>query len=383
MATFAAHKTSKWCIEPPICMKYFLFAFLCACFVVACSGGDEGGSKAPKDGSGGKGPGGRGAREVAVEVYIATLSEQAREYQTMATLVPMNSVALSAATSGRLVKLSAKDGAQVQKGSLLAKIDDSELRAQLKQAESNKALAEQRYNRTKNLFEKDGATKEDLEAAEASLQSAQANTELIKAQIEKTEVRAPFGGKLGFVDVSVGAWLTAGARVAELSEVNRLKAVFALPQRFASAVKVGDAVEVLDQERNFKKDGKVKALDATISESSRTRQIMVEVDNAKGELLAGGFAKVTVPLTQHSVPVMSVPSEALTLDKDGAYVFVVKGGKATVKRVETGLRTPIAVNVTAGLDEGDSVITSGLISLREGSAVRVREIRHSVNYEVE
>lgn len=367
-------------------MKNFLFVTFCAClfsFLTACSGGSEGGANAPKGGPGGKGgKGGRAARDVSVEIYIAKLSEQAREYQTMATLLPLNNVSLAAAASGRLVSLTAKDGAKVSKGQLLAKIDDSELRAQLKQSESNKSLAEQRYNRTKGLFEKDGATKEDLESAEASLRSAEANVELIKAQIEKTEVRAPFSGKLGFVDVSVGAWLTAGAKITELSDVSKLKAVFALPQRFASAVKPGDVITVVDQERSLKQDGKVKALDATISESSRTRQIMVEVNNSKGELLAGGYARVDVPLTQHSAPVMSIPAEALTLDKDGAYVFVSKGGKATVKHVETGLRTPISVDVTSGLEEGDSVVVSGLMSMREGVGLKVKEIRHEMNYEV-
>ena len=78
-----------------------------------------------------------------------------------------------------------------------------------------------------------------------------------------------------------------------------------------------------------------------------------------------------------------VPSEAITLDKDGAYVFVATGGKAKIKHVETGLRTPISVDVVSGLNEGDTVISSGLISLREGSAVRIREIRHNTDYELE
>ena len=301
----------------------------------------------------------------------------------MATLEALNSVELTSATSGRLMNLYAKDGAQVQKGALLAKIDDSELRAQLKQAESNKQLSQQKFDRAKGLYEKDGTTKAEMEAAEASLKSSEASVELIKAQIAKTEVRAPFAGKLGFVNVSVGAWLTTGTSIATLSDVKRLKAKFALPQRYASSLKTGDSVVVLDQERNISKSGKVKALEAGLSESSRTRQILVEVDNAQGNLLAGSYTKVTVSMPTGVASSIPVPAEAFTLDKDGAYVFVAKDGKAQIKRVETGLRTPIAVDVTAGLDEGDTVITSGLISLREGASVRIREIRHNADYEVE
>ena len=225
--------------------------------------------------------------------------------------------------------------------------------------------------------------KADMEAAEASLKSAQASVELIQAQIAKTEVRAPFAGTLGFVNVSVGAWLATGTPVATLSDVKELKAKFALPQRYASTLKAGDPVNIKDEERGIEKTAKVKALDATLSESSRTRQVMVLVENAKGELLAGSYAKVNVTVASGRTTSIPVPAEAITLDKDGAYVFVATGGKAKIKHVETGLRTPISVDVVSGLAEGDTVISSGLISLREGSAVRIREIRHNTDYEVE
>lgn len=371
-------------------VKKILIPIFVSIFLAACGGGDSSasgakGAGAPgKGGSGGKGgPGGRPARVIAVEGYIAESHEQGKNFTAMATLEPLNSVSLTSATSGRLTNLYAKDGAQVQKGALLAKIDDSELKAQLKQAESNKQLAQQKYDRAKGLYEKDGATKADMEAAEASLKSAEASVELIRAQIAKTEVRAPFAGKLGFVNVSVGAWLTTGTPIVSISEVKRLKAKFALPQRYASALKVGDAVELKDEERDVSKSGKVKALEAALSESSRTRQILVEIDNANGELLAGSFAKVSVSMQSSRVKTIPVPAEALTLDKDGAYVFVATGGKAKIKHVETGLRTPISVDIVSGIDEGDTVISSGLISMREGAAVRIREIRHNTDYELE
>ncbi|SHG49743.1 membrane fusion protein, multidrug efflux system [Fibrobacter sp. UWCM] len=369
--------------------KFTVFVFV-ALFLAACGGEDSAASGAKGAGAPGKGgpsgkggPGGRPAREIAVEGYIAEAHEGGKTFSAMATLEPLNSVELTAATSGRLMNLYAKDGAQVQKGTLLAKIDDSELRAQLKQAESNKQLAQQKYDRAKGLYEKDGATKVDMEAAEASLKSAEASVELIRAQIAKTEVRAPFAGKLGFVNVSVGAWLMTGTSVATLSEVRKLKAKFALPQRYASALKPGDAVELKDEERNISASGKVKALEAGLSESSRTRQVLVEVNNAGGELLAGSYAKVNVTMQAGVAKSIPIPAEAFTLDKDGAYVFVATGGKAKIKHVQTGLRTPITVDVTGGLDEGDTVITSGLISLREGISVRIREIRHNADYEVE
>lgn len=347
--------------------------------------GKSGGKEAGKGGPGKGGPGGPGGKgkSFAVEGYIAKSHEANKNYQTMASLEAMNSVSLTAAANGRLVKLMAKDGADVKKGALLAKIDDSELKAQLKQAQSNQQLAKQKKDRTQGLVEKNAATQADLESAEASLKSADANIELIKAQIAKTEVRAPFNGRLGFVNVSVGAWMTTGTPIATLSEVKELKAKFALPQRYAANLKVGDSISLRDEERGLVRVGKVKALDATISESSRTRQIMVAIDNSDEQFIAGGYVKVDVNLTTDHATSIPVPAEALTLDKDGAFVYVVREGKAKMARVETGLRTPISVDVISGLAEGDTVITSGLISIRQGSSVRVREIRNNTDYEVD
>lgn len=370
-----------------VCMKNLMFLFFLALMLVACSGEGDGapaGKGGPGPGKGGPGgPGGRGAKTFAVEGYIAVAHAANKNFQTMATLEAMNSVELTAAANGRLMKLMAKDGASVKEGELLAKIDDSELKAQLKQAESNQKLAKQKFDRTKKLKEQGSATAADLESADASLKSAEASVELVNAQIAKTEVKAPFDGKLGFVKVSVGAWMTTGSSIATLSEVKQLKAKFALPQRYASNLKVGDAISLRDEERGIEKTGKVKALDATISESSRTRQILVVVDNAKGDLIAGGYAKVSVELSSGRAKSIPIPAESLTLDKDGAYVFIAKDGKAQMTRVETGLRTPIAVDVVSGLNEGDTVITSGLISIRQGSSIRIREIRNNTDYEID
>ena len=133
-----------------------------------------------------------------------------------------------------------------------------------------------------------------MESAEASLKSTEASVELIKAQIAKTEVRAPFAGRLGFVNVSVGAWLTTGTSIATLSDVEYLKAKFALPQRYASSLNVGDAVDVKDEERNISKSGVVKALEASLSESSRTRRVMVDIRHAGWQSVRG------VPLSHMS-----------------------------------------------------------------------------------
>jgi membrane fusion protein (multidrug efflux system) len=274
------------------------------------------------------------------------------------TLLPLDQVELKAETSGRLVSLSVKDGTPVEKGALIARIDDAELRAQEKQLRPME-YAKQNEQRVRTLTEKEGATLAELETAVATLRSAEASLEQIKAQLAKTEVRAPFAGTLGFLNVSKGAWMTSGTSIATLSSVNRLKVEFALPQRYATSVGKGRTVTVWAEERNLRAEGKIESLEPNLSDVNRSRMIRAVIDNAKGQFLAGGFVKVKVTFENSNEMPMPIPSEAVTLDDAGAYVFVAKGGKAVQTRVKTGLRTPISVGITSGLNESDTVIVSG------------------------
>ena len=107
------------------------------------------------------------------------------------------------------------------------------------------------------------------------------------------------------------------------------------------------------------------------------------MDNSSGKLIAGGYASITLKMKAGKNKSATIPAEALILDREGAYVFVVQDGKAHVKHVKTGLRTPISVEILSGLAQGDTVISSGIISLREGVPVQIKEIRHSMNYGVD
>jgi len=317
-----------------------------------------------------------------VEGYIAKKQAMSGSFTSDGALLAMDQVDLKAETSGRLVTLYVKDGQNVAKGALLAKLDDSELRASLKQAEANLDYAQKQQARTKTLYEKDGATAETLESAEASLRDAEASKELIAAQIAKTEIRAPFSGKLGVIAVSVGAWMTSGTLLATLSDVHELKVEFDLPQRYAANLKIGNTVTINDGERSISAPATVRFLDATLSESSRTRKVRAVLKNSDGKFFAGSFVSVSLHFETPSAIPTPIPTEAVTLDNVGAYVFVAKGGNAVQTRVETGLRTPISVGVVKGLADGDTVIVSGLMNMHNGSSVIVKEIRNEMHYEV-
>ena len=330
----------------------------------------------------GKGPGKGAMRTINVEGYLAVPRSPSTSYKLAANLLPWEQVEIKAETSGKLIQLKVKDGVSVNKGTLIAKINDAELQAQLKQAESTLLLAKQKEKRTKTLFEKEGATQADLEIVVAGTVSAEASVALIRAQIAKTEIRAPFSGTLGILNVSPGEWMTAGASIATLSNTKKLKVSFILPQRYASNLPKGAKIKVDDTERGVSIEGIVRTLAPILSQSNRSRVIQAEIDNREGLFLAGAFAEVNVPIEGTEKFVIHIPAEAVTLDDTGPYVFVTKSGKAEQRYIKTGLRTPISVSVYEGLAEGDTVIVSGMMSVREGITVKIKELRTPMNYEV-
>lgn len=352
-----------------------VWAFALGLFLAACSSSEEG-----NQANGAKSP--AAARVLRVTGYIAIPDSTTGTYTADGELVAKDQVSLQSETSGRLVNLQIKDGQKVSKGALLAKIDDSELQANLKSTTATLDLSQKKAARTKTLYEKDGATAEELESAESAVESAKAAKELIEAQLKKTEIRAPFSGTLGVVEVSEGAHMTSGTSIATLTNTSELKVEFELPQRYSQNVKVGDKVVLIDTERSVKADATVRFMDATMSKTSRTRKVRAVVPNKDGKYLPGTYVRVKLNFGMGDEVGMPVPAEAVTLDADGAYVFVVKEGKAKRVNVRTGLRTPVTVDVVKGLSAGDTVLVSGLMSIRDGTLVEIKEIQNNMSYGV-
>ncbi len=328
-----------------------------------------------------KDPSARSVRALRVSGCIARPDSATGTYSASGELVAKKRVELKTETSGRLVKLYVSDGQRVSKGTLLLKLDDSELRANLKSAIASLELAKKKEARTRALFEKDGATAEELESAENAVKLSEASKELLEAQISKTELRAPFSGKLGVISVSEGAYMTSGTEFSTLVDAKELWTEFELPQRYSRSLSDGDRVELVDSEQGTSVEAKVRFMDSELSNTSRTRKVRAILKNPDGNFLAGSFVRVNLVFGNASETGMPIPSEAITLDATGAYVYVAKGGKAEQVYVETGLRTPITVNILRGLSAGDTVIVSGLMNVRNGMNVEVKEINNNMSYE--
>lgn len=290
---------------------------------------------------------------------------------SVGTILPNEEVEVRSEISGKIERIAFQEGRRVPKGELLVKINDAELQAQLLRAQYREALAEQQEQRQRQLFERKLASQEEFNIAVNEWNIAKAEVQLIKTQIAKTEIRAPFDGVIGLRFLSEGSYVTPATRITTLQDNRTVKIDFKVPEKYASAIVSGGKINfrVHESSRNF--TGTIYARDTKIDQVSRTLHVLARSPNPEGVLLPGSFANVEVILEEKEA--LLIPAEALIPELKGHRVFVAQAGKAVSREVEIGIRTEERVEVTQGLTAGDTLITSAILQLRPGMAVRAAE----------
>ena len=286
------------------------------------------------------------------------------------SLVPDEEVNLSFESSGKITDIFFKEGTHVEKGELLAKINDAPLQADLRKKQAQVKLMQDRLFRAKALLEKEAGSKEAFQEAEANLAALEAEIEGVEAQIEQTELRAPFSGIIGLRQVSVGAYATTTTEVATLTKTAPLKVEFNVPERYAGMLPEGTELTFTAEGDLTTRNAKVYASDSRVDPETRTFAIRAIYPNADGKLIPGRYVNVNL-VTQRFENTLAVPSEAIVSEMGIDKVFVCKNGKAQPVEIAKGLRTDAMVQVLRGLVPGDTVITSGTMQLRSGQNVVV------------
>ena len=294
------------------------------------------------------------------------------EIRISGSLLPDEEVDLSFETSGKIVEINFDEGSTVQKGQLLAKVNDRQLQAQLQRLVSQLKLAEDRVFRQNALLERDAVSKEAYEQVKTELATLNADIDIVKANIALTELRAPFDGVIGLRQVSVGAYASPSTIVAKLTKISPLKVEFSVPERYAGEVKRG-ANLIFNLEGKL--DGfpaKVYATESKISDM-HTLTVRALYPNSNGSILPGRY--VSVQLKKEEIPnAIAVPSEAIVPEMGKDKIYLYKDGKAQPVEILTGIRTEAEVQVLRGLQVGDTIITSGTLQLRTGLPVTLDNI---------
>lgn len=307
---------------------------------------------------------------IAVSGMVVSPRDFANVLTVSGSIEPNEQVQIRSEVSGIIRNLYFQEGSYVQKGQVLFNIDDTELQAQLLQMQTQEKLADENARRAALLLEKEAISTQENDVARADLQSAKAQTQLIEAQIAKTKVRAPFNGKIGLRSVSAGEYLTPTTVVANLMNVNPIKILFSVPEKYTSQIKEGQPLNFSVSGSGKKYDAKIYAIEPGIDALTRTVQIRALAANESGELFPGSFARVEFPINMVQDAVL-IPTEAVIPIQNGKQVFVYKNGKAVAINVETDSRTNTDILVSEGINIGDTVLTSGVMSLKDGMNVQV------------
>jgi membrane fusion protein (multidrug efflux system) len=324
-------------------------------------------------GGGGAGPGGGGGPPaMLVEAAAARADTVIDAILATGQIEALQAIDLKPDVEGRLVQILVREGALVGQGTPLFKIDDAELKAQVAQVEADRDLARQSLNRTRDLLQQKASSQAELERAEATLRSNEAQLDRLSVRLQRTLVRAPFGGVAGQRYVSLGDYVNTDTRLVALQTVSPQRASFQVPERYADQLKVGQVVSFRVAAlpgREF--SGKVDFVDPIVQLPGRTIMVKARVPNPRRELQSGMFIEARLATAVRPNAVV-IPEDAVLPLQGSNFVWVVKDGKASRHQVELGVRTPGFVEIKNGVERTAQVVVGGQERLAEGAPVQIK-----------
>ncbi len=327
-------------------------------------------------------------REKSVNVRVAPAEKkQVQPYlATTGTLKAYEEVTVSSEVDGIVKSIRVEEGSLVQKGSLLADINDIDYNlelqrseAALKQAVANLSNARAEFQRKKTLYDEELITKQQfddistkLALAEADLARAKATLETSRQKLLRTKIYSPLKGAVKEKRISSGDYVRNGTPLFQLIKVVLLKLNFTISEKDAAAVNIGEEVVFyVDSYAGKEFRGKVSLLYPNIEEKTRSLQAEAVVSNSNGALKPGFFAK-TIVYTTAPREVVLIPSIALLYDNSTVRVFAVDAGnKAREKIVKIGGKYGEYVEITEGIAEAETIVVVGQNNLSEGVKVNV------------
>jgi len=307
---------------------------------------------------------------VFIEARTVAVAAVLDEVTAVGTLKSNESVIVRPEIAGAVVNIHFDEGIPVAKGALLFSLDDSIYRAELAEAEASLTLSERNIVRARELYRKGAGTAQARDEATARLETDRAAVALVGARIAKTQISAPFAGIVGFREVSVGDYVTAGQPLVNLEDIGPIKVEFQVAERYLPQVATGQEITLtLDPYPGHIFEGAVYAINPLIDPSTRSIALRGRIENKDLLMRPGLFARVRLVVGRRQGAILVV--EQAIVPRGGArFVFRVVDGKAVLTKVETGKRRGGRVEITDGLKKGDVVVTAGQLKIRDGSPVK-------------
>jgi membrane fusion protein, multidrug efflux system len=320
-----------------------------------------------------KAPAGGPPKAMAITGFVVQPKSIQNAIQASGTLLANEEIELRPEISGKIIQLNLNEGSAVSKGALLVKLYDADLQAQLKKLQVQKETADKTVQRLKQLLAINGIGAQEYDNALIQFNNIIADMELVQTQISKTEIRAPFSGVIGLKSVSNGAYVSPATAIARLQQIDPLKIDFTIPQKYFSSIRKNDQVTFAVDGSDETFAGKVFAIEPRIEEATRTIKIRAQVQNQKAKLFPGAFAKVDLGLKMIDSALM-VPTQCIIPEARNKKVIVVKNGKAEFVKVETGVRSESYIQITSGVEAGDTLVATGLMYIKPNAPVIVTKV---------
>jgi membrane fusion protein (multidrug efflux system) len=307
----------------------------------------------------------------AVSVDIAVVVKQSvpKIVEVNGSVISTDYVELHPETNGRVTFLQIPEGKVVSAGTVLVKLNDADLQAQIEKIKVQLELAQTNEQRNKQLLNIKGINQSDYDVSLQQVKSLKADIAYTQSLIDKTIIKAPFTGQLGLRQISLGAFINTATTVVTLQKTNDLKIDFTVPELYKNLVKLGGNISVESIGAESEKfDATIVAIEPQIIATSRNLKVRATV---KGKLSPGSFTKIYLSDLDNNASSIMLPSNVIIPDSKTKQVVVVNKGKAKFVNVETGYRTQTAVEITKGLKVGDSVIVAGMLFVKEGSKLKI------------
>lgn len=310
---------------------------------------------------------------IEVDGFVIGRSTISESVEVPGSLRPFEETDIKSEVDGRVVQLNIQEGSFVPKGTLLVKLFDEDLKAQLRKLQVQLKIKQKTEERNRELLAISGISQQEYDLSTLEVENLRADIETTQIAIAKTEIRAPYSGVVGLRNISLGSYISPSTIITTLRQVDKLKLEFAVPEKYAREIGKGYAVR-------FRVDGGVHDFTATVmatennvDQNTRTLQVRALVTDNNAELVPGVFARVNLQLGKNDSALL-VPTQAVVPTIRNKQVIVLRGDSVEFAVVETGVRDSAFVEIVRGVNMGDTVITTGLMSIRPGGTVKVTNV---------
>lgn len=308
-----------------------------------------------------------------VDGYIVNPELFQSTIEVPGNIVPNEMAEIHPEVSGRIVQLNVAEGKYVSQGTVLAKLYDGDLRAQLNKVQIQLALAQKTEDRQAQLLKIQGISQQDYDISLLQVNNLRADIGILQTSISKTVVRAPFSGKLGLKNISPGSYVSPASVIAIINQTDRLKLDFTVPEKYIDQIKMGQLVTFTFEGSNKQLGAKVIATESNITENTRSLTVRAAVMGSDPGLLPGSFAKVQLSFDPDPTALL-VPTQAIIPQARGKKIILYKSGTAIFADVTTGIRDSSRVQITDGLKAGDTIVVTGLLSVRPEAKIQIGKI---------